>query len=39
MLGKAVRFRHCPATVIGTYSGRIESLRKREDKIQIVAKP
>src|SRR5277367_6331793 len=23
MLGKAVRIRHCPATVIGTHSGRI----------------
>jgi hypothetical protein len=35
MLGKAVRIRHCPATVIGTHSGRIESLRKREDKVHV----
>jgi hypothetical protein len=31
MFGKAVRIRHCPATVIGMYSGWMESLRKRED--------
>ena len=34
MLGKAVKVRHCPATVTGTQEGRVRSLREREDWIQ-----